>query len=69
MIKITPKRIALTVVIAILLAVAIIASVFAASYWDYLMSTFGEAKRNTDSTTVSNARVLGDEMVQEIAED
>lgn len=69
MVKITPKRIALSAVIAVLLAVAIVASVFTGAYWKYLMGVFGEAKGNTDSTTISNAAALGDDLVQEIAEE
>ena len=66
---ITPKRIVLSAVIAIALAVAIIASVFAANYWDYLMGTFGSSALGGDGSTVTNALALGDDLVQEIAED
>lgn len=69
MVKITPKRIILSAVIAVLIAVAIIASAFAAAYWDYLMGAFGASNFNTDEETVSNALSLGDDLVQEIAED
>lgn len=66
---ITPKRIGLSAVVAVLLAIAIVANVFAGLYWDYLMGVFGESKMNGDSTTVSNAASLGDDLVQDIAED
>ncbi len=69
MIKITPKRIILSAVVAVLLAVAIIASVFASMYWDYLMTSFGASSLKGDETTVNNALSLGDDLVQEISED
>lgn len=69
MIKVTLKRVVLAAVIAVLVAVAIVATAFASAYWDYLMTVFGSSKLNTDSTTVSSALKLGDESVQEIAED
>lgn len=69
MIKITPRRIVLSAVIAILLAAAIVASVFASSYWSYLMSTFGSSASNTDTQKVNGALTVGDEFVQEATED
>lgn len=69
MVKVTPKRIALSAVIAVLLAVAIVASAFASMYWDYLMGMFGTAGSNVNKQTVNNAAALGDDLVQEIAED
>lgn len=69
MIKITKRRVMLFAVIAVLVAVAIVANVVAMLFWDYLMTTFGTHNSNTDTETVSNALALGDELVQEIAED
>lgn len=69
MIKFTPKRIILSLIVVILITIAIIATSFAASYWNYLMSVFGTSNSEVDSVTVSNAAALGDDLVQEIAED
>ncbi len=69
MLKITPKRITLTAVAAVLLAIAIVATAIAASFWDYLMSTFGSSDIGSDSQTLAGALVLGDEFVQECTED
>lgn len=66
---ITPKRIGLSAVVAILLAIAIVANVFAGLYWDYLMGIFGEAQSNTNTEIADKVSAQGDELVQEIAEE
>lgn len=68
MIKITPKRIALSVVVVVLLVIAIIATTFAASYWDFLMNTFGKSGSGAIGGSVNAAAALGDDLVQEMAE-
>lgn len=59
----------LSAVIAVLLAVAIIATSFAATYWDYLMSVLGKSGSSLDYGTAGQAAALGDDLVQEMAED
>ena len=66
-IKITPKKIILSSVIAVLIAVAVVGSVFANNYWDFLMGTFGTSNSTISSEVVNKAAVLGDDLVQEMA--
>lgn len=63
------KKIALGTIVLCLTSVAIIGTVFANLYWDYLMGTFGKSNSNLSTEKTDIALALGDNLAQEIVEE
>ena len=63
------KNIIICVASILLIAVMIAVNIVASFFWNYMMMTFGQSNMDLSTETVKSALKLGDDLVQEIAED